>query len=64
MEMTLLTERRRRGPAGIGGASDGTPGANLLNDRPLGSKTTVRLTARDILRIETPGGGGWGKGEP
>ena len=63
MEMTLLTERRRHGPAGTAGGSDGKPGANLLNDRPLGSKTTRRLAAGDILRIETPGGGGWGKGE-
>ncbi len=63
MEMTLLTERRRHGPAGTAGGADGKPGANLLNGTPLGSKTTVRLAAGDVLRIETPGGGGWGKGE-
>lgn len=63
MEATLLTERRRHGPAGSAGGSDGQAGANLLNGTPLPSKTTLRLAEGDILRIETPGGGGWGKGK-
>jgi len=25
---------------------------------------TLQLAAGDVLRIETPGGGGWGKGQP
>lgn len=62
METTLLTERRRHGPAGGAGGRDGNAGANLLNGQRLASKTTLRLAAGDILRIETPGGGGWGKG--
>jgi len=63
METTLLTERRRHGPAGGAGGLNGKPGANLLNGERLTSKTTVRLAAGDVLRIETPGGGGWGKGQ-
>ncbi len=62
MEATLLTERRRYGPAGAAGGSDGAPGSNSLNGRTLPSKLTLRLTAGDVLRIETPGGGAWGKG--
>jgi len=62
MEATLLTERRRHGPAGGVGGQDGKAGANLLNGQRLASKTTMRLAAGDVLRIETPGGGGWGKG--
>ena len=62
MEATLLTERRRHGPAGGAGGSDGQPGANQCNGVGLASKTTLQLAAGDILRIETPGGGGWGKG--
>jgi N-methylhydantoinase B len=62
METTLLTERRRHGPAGGAGGRDGKAGANLLNGQRLASKTTLRLVAGDILRLETPGGGGWGKG--
>jgi N-methylhydantoinase B len=61
MEVTLLTERRRHGPAGSTGGSDGQAGANRLNGLPVPSKTTLRLAAGDVLRIETPGGGGFGK---
>jgi len=40
METTLLTERRRHGPAGGAGGLDGKAGANLLNGQTLASKTT------------------------
>jgi N-methylhydantoinase B len=60
MECTLLTDRRRYGPQGVVGGSAGAPGANSLNDQPLPSKVTVRLAAGDVVRIETPGGGGFG----
>jgi len=63
METTLLTERRRHGPTGGAGGQDGKAGANLLNGQRLASKITLRLAAGDVLRIETPGGGGWGKGQ-
>jgi N-methylhydantoinase B len=62
MEATLLTERRRHGPAGTAGGADGRHGINALNGKTLAAKTTLRLAAGDILRSETPGGGGWGKG--
>ena len=59
--VTLLTERRRRAPAGAAGGADGAPGRNLLNGRELPAKCRVELTPGDVLTIETPGGGGWGK---
>ncbi|HYU09470.1 MAG TPA: hydantoinase B/oxoprolinase family protein [Gemmatimonadales bacterium] len=34
----------------------------MLNGELIPSKATLRLRAGDVLRIETPGGGGWGKG--
>jgi N-methylhydantoinase B len=36
-------------------------GRNLLNGRELPSKCRVQLVAGDVLTIETPGGGGWGR---
>jgi len=60
MEATLLTERRRHGPAGAAGGSSGAAAANLVNGAELPAKVTLRLAAGDVLRIETPGGGGWG----
>ena len=58
--VTLLTERRRRRPAGADGGSPGAPGRNLLNDDLLPAKCRVELAPGDVLTIETPGGGGWG----
>jgi N-methylhydantoinase B/oxoprolinase/acetone carboxylase alpha subunit len=38
----------------------GAPGRNCLNDTLLPPKTTGEAGAGDRLRLETPGGGGWG----
>jgi N-methylhydantoinase B len=59
--VTLLTERRRLAPRGAAGGGDGLPGRNLLNGRELPPKCRVELQSGDVLTIETPGGGGWGR---
>ena len=61
MRFTLLTERRRHAPRGREGGGDGEPGRNLLNGNPLPSKCEGELQPGDVLRLETPGGGGWGR---
>jgi N-methylhydantoinase B len=61
MRFTLITERRRHPPRGREGGEDGRPGRNLLNGRPLPSKAEGRLQPGDVIRIETPGGGGHGQ---
>ena len=58
MRFTLITERRRHPPRGRDGGDDGAPGRNLLNGEPLPSKAEGDLRPGDMLRIETPGGGG------
>jgi N-methylhydantoinase B len=63
MEFTLITERRRRAPAGREGGGDGAPGRNLLNGEELPAKAQGTLGPGDRLRIETPGGGGHGAPE-
>jgi N-methylhydantoinase B len=60
MMASLLTERRRHAPRGASGGGDGAPGRNRHNDRDVAAKAQVSLERGDILRIETPGGGGWG----
>jgi N-methylhydantoinase B len=60
MSFSLITERRRHAPRGANGGGDGQPGANGLNGDPLPSKATGSLRPGDRLRIETPGGGGYG----
>jgi N-methylhydantoinase B len=64
-EVTLLADRRLRGPWGLGGGGDGLPGdASVLRRdgsvEKLPGKTNVRLAKGERIRIETPGGGGWG----
>jgi N-methylhydantoinase B len=58
--LSILSERRRRAPRGRNGGEPGEPGRNLLNGEELPSKTTRNLEPGDIVRIETPGGGGYG----
>ena len=59
-EVSLLTERRRLAPWGLRGGGPARPGRNLLNGIELPAKHQFRVVAGDRLRIETPGGGGWG----
>ena len=64
VQATITSERRRRGPYGLQGGEAGRPGRNLLlrdgEEIELPGKVSLALQAGDILRIETPGGGGWG----
>lgn len=62
-EISLLTERRLLPPWGLAGGEDGHPGRNLLNNELLPPKCHRHVVAGDVLRIETPGGGGWGAPE-
>jgi N-methylhydantoinase B len=61
MEANIVTERRRHAPSGAAGGGPGAPGRNALNGAVLGPKVRARLAPGDVLRIETPGGGGWGE---
>jgi N-methylhydantoinase B len=63
--LTLITERRARGPWGLAGGEDGAPGRNLLvredgSEEELDAKGTWPLRRGERVRVETPGGGGWG----
>ncbi len=58
--LSVISERRRRGPQGARGGLPGAPGRNLLNGKELPAKATCALEPGDLLRIETPGGGGFG----
>jgi N-methylhydantoinase B/oxoprolinase/acetone carboxylase alpha subunit len=65
--VSLITERRVSPPWGLAGGAPGAVGENwLLPDgdesraERLPDKCTMRLHAGDVLRMLTPGGGGWG----
>ena len=62
MRVSILSERRRRAPFGIAGGLAGSPGRNFHNEQAIGAKVMLDVSAGDRIRIETPGGGGWGAG--
>jgi N-methylhydantoinase B len=63
--MSLLADRRRLAPYGLDGGEDGSCGRDqvIRHGRALAiaSKGSLQLEAGDRVRIETPGGGGYGK---
>ena len=58
--LSLLSQRRALAPRGARGGEDGQPGRNFLNGEELPAIANLDLQPGDLLRIETPGGGGWG----
>jgi N-methylhydantoinase B len=60
MTFSLIAERRRHAPRGAEGGGAGARGRDLLDGRSLPSKVTGRLSPGQRLRVETPGGGGFG----
>ncbi|HZH45847.1 MAG TPA: hydantoinase B/oxoprolinase family protein [Roseococcus sp.] len=67
MEAVVVASRRNVAPHGLHGGDDGAPGRQWV-ERAGGSRTDIpgnaglaRLDAGDVLVVETPGGGGWGR---
>jgi N-methylhydantoinase B len=58
--LSVLAERRRHAPSGAVGGADGSAGRTLVNGDEQPAKVTRQLHAGDVVRIETPGGGGYG----
>jgi N-methylhydantoinase B len=64
-QVTLLCDRRKFSPYGLAGGEDGARGRALLisasgDQTELPGKCTLQVGKNDSIRIETPGGGGWG----
>jgi N-methylhydantoinase B len=62
--LTVVSERRRLAPWGLGGGRPGAPGRNSLqrlgeSPREMAGKFQTAVRPGDVLTIETPGGGGW-----
>jgi N-methylhydantoinase B len=67
-QVTVLADRRRFPPYGLADGSPGAPGVSTVIRRdgtaePLAPKCNLQTRAGDVVRIETPGGGGWGRGK-
>ena len=63
--MSLLADRRKRGPYGLHGGADGKPGSAFIirgnQCQKISAKGSHELQMGDRVRLETPGGGGFGK---
>lgn len=64
-EVTLLADRRSRGPWGLSGGEEGAPGKTFITRgdgtiEPMPGKFSTRLRRGERVTIESPGGGGWG----
>jgi len=64
--VTVISERRSRGPCGLAGGEPGRPGANRVRlpraaSSRMPSKFQRDLPAGAVLTIESPGGGGFGR---
>ena len=67
-EVTLLADRRGRGPWGLAAGEAGAPGRASVIRRngsveEMPGKFSTRLLSGERIRIESPGGGGWGRGK-
>ena len=64
MDGGILSERRARGAFGLAGGSRGVVGRNVLTrngvETELPGRAAFEVRPGDVLRIETPGGGGYG----
>jgi N-methylhydantoinase B len=61
--LSVLAERRRHAPPGRAEGEDGARGRTLVDGEEQPPKLTRQLHAGDVVRVETPGGGGHGAPE-
>jgi N-methylhydantoinase B len=59
--MSLLSDRRKTAPYGLRGGADAQTGRAFINATELAAKGSWELQAGDVVKLETPGGGGFGK---
>jgi N-methylhydantoinase B len=64
-QVTILSDRRVFAPYGLNGGEPGETGRNTIisgdKETPLPGKCNLAAKAGSVIRIETPGGGGWGR---
>jgi 5-oxoprolinase (ATP-hydrolysing) len=66
MDAAILSNRRTLAPPGLAGGGDGKPGVNRVEradgtKEELSATAEIKLAAGDVVVIETPGGGGYGR---
>ncbi|MEL6188499.1 MAG: hydantoinase B/oxoprolinase family protein, partial [Myxococcota bacterium] len=64
LRVSMLSERRERAPFGLAGGQAGARGQNWVDGHDVGGKVSTTVPAGGRIRIETPGGGGYGPPDP
>ncbi len=59
--LNAVPSRLDRGPDGIDGGLSGAPGRFLVNGKSVSEAKKLTMQAGDVVLLETPGGGGYGK---
>jgi 5-oxoprolinase (ATP-hydrolysing) len=60
LSVSLIAERRARPPYGAQGGAPGRTGEDTLDGVPIAGRTSFRVRPGQVLKIATPGGGGYG----
>jgi N-methylhydantoinase B len=60
-QLNAVTSRLKHAPAGLFGGEPGAPGRFLVNGEPVTTQARIQLQPGDVVRLELPGGGGYGE---
>ena len=60
-QLNAVTSRLAEPPMGIFGGDAGSAGAFLVNGEAVETQARITLTGEDVIRLELPGGGGYGE---
>jgi N-methylhydantoinase B len=59
--LNAVTSRLEFPPLGLFGGTAGAPGSFVVNDEPVRTQKRIDLHSGDVVRLELPGGGGYGE---
>jgi N-methylhydantoinase B len=59
--LNAVPSRLTKGPEGLDGGEPGAAGHFTVNGKPISEARKISLQPNDVVVLETPGGGGFGK---
>jgi N-methylhydantoinase B len=63
-QLNAVTSRLKYAPEGIFGGEAGSAGQFTVNGAPVTTQSRITLQPADLVRLDLPGGGGYGAAEP
>lgn len=62
-QLNAVTSRLSDPPLGVFGGEAGDAGSFMVNGEAVTTQARISLTGEDVIRLELPGGGGYGSAE-